>query len=258
VRELEEKLGVDLFERLPRGVKLTDAGKAMALEFSRILSEIDGMPQRAREMKQGLRGRLRMGMNEAGVSCAYTNRIIREFRSSYPMVSVEVYPMHSRRQLDSIDRGEIDVGLLLRTYVDQPRFDHIELSPLSLSIAVYNCHPLARLNLVSVNDLVGETLIFPAAGEEEVPTLLDFMGVRSSTVRTTPSTEVAMQLVATGFGVAPVQSPSVGALNHPDIRILPLKEQPRNLATCLAWSRERMSEPLRNFTRLALKIRTGG
>jgi DNA-binding transcriptional LysR family regulator len=255
VRKLEDILGVDLFERLPRGVKLTKIGERIAAELEGILMSMDQVPKLAQQLKQGTRGTLRIGMNEAGYSCSFTNRIIREFRSRFPLVEVDVFPMHSQRQLECIDRGEIDVGLLLRTYVNPVRFRFLELTPVTLCMAIYNQHPLARLDTVSVEDLRGETLILTAAEKEEVPTMLNFLGVTSTSVRTSPSTEVTLQLVATQFGIAPVSSIVLGASTHPDLKLVPLREQPENLFTCLVWDEERMSEPLRNFTQIGAAIR---
>jgi DNA-binding transcriptional LysR family regulator len=249
IRELESSLGVELFARLPRGVKLTDTGRAVAEDVRNILDQLDGVRLRAHEVQQGIRGRLRIGMNEAGVGCTITSHIIRRFKAEFPMITFDVLPMHSQRQVEALDHREIDIGFLLSSYINPSRYDWIECSPIHLAIAVYRGHPLAEKQAISVNDLDHETIIWTVHNPSEIGHLKRMIGIKATAHRISPSPEITLQLVASEFGIAPVNSPASRA--HPDVVFRPVKEPLRNEFTCLAWLNDEMSEPLKNFAALA-------
>src|SRR5579872_5925670 len=65
IQNLEEEIGFELFERLPRGVKITDAGKLFLDDGRRILQEIDDAVARAKRVAAGHSGTLRIGFVES-------------------------------------------------------------------------------------------------------------------------------------------------------------------------------------------------
>src|SRR5258708_13407480 len=68
IQDLEEELGFKLFERLPRGVKLSAAGKLFLEDARRILQEVNEATMRAAQVSRGLSGTLRVGVSE-NASC---------------------------------------------------------------------------------------------------------------------------------------------------------------------------------------------
>src|SRR5271155_1905409 len=64
IQALEDEIGFKLFERLPRGVKLSAAGKYLLEDARRILQEVNGSVVRAARVASGLSGTLRVGFTE--------------------------------------------------------------------------------------------------------------------------------------------------------------------------------------------------
>src|ERR1700739_4950170 len=65
IQNLEEEIGFDLFERLPRGVRITDAGKLFLEDTRRILEGINDATARAKRIASGQSGTLRIGFNQS-------------------------------------------------------------------------------------------------------------------------------------------------------------------------------------------------
>ena len=88
IQALERELGLALFERLPRGVRLTEAGRAFAEDARRILREVEQAGERARRVARGEVGRIRVGMINSAPFHPLIPRLIREFRRRYPNVAL--------------------------------------------------------------------------------------------------------------------------------------------------------------------------
>ena len=109
---LEAELGVVLFERLPRGVRLTPAGKFF-LEHSRsILGQIASAVALTQAMAAGRAGRLRLGVIEMGAWQGLVPDSIRRFRKEFPVVELELSVLSSPGQIEALRMGRLDAGLL--------------------------------------------------------------------------------------------------------------------------------------------------
>ncbi|WP_050528452.1 LysR family transcriptional regulator [Pseudorhodobacter aquimaris] len=109
ISDLEDELGVPLFWRSTREVRITAAGETLLREAIDILAH----EERARKLVQragsGQTGRLRIGFLTAA-SQAFLPRLIRKFRASFPEVEVLLSEMSVREQLDALEAGRIDIS----------------------------------------------------------------------------------------------------------------------------------------------------
>src|SRR6185369_7789874 len=88
IRGLERQLGVHLFRRKPRGVELTDAGRAFLTDATGILAQIDHAFATTRRTARGEQGRIAIGFTSSAPFHAFVPRLIRAFREAYPLVSL--------------------------------------------------------------------------------------------------------------------------------------------------------------------------
>jgi DNA-binding transcriptional LysR family regulator len=99
IQDLEEEIGFDLFDRLPRGVKLSAAGKLFLEDARRILQTVDEATARAARVARGQSGTLRVGFAENASWHGIVPDSFRRFRAHEPDAELQLRPAASSEQL---------------------------------------------------------------------------------------------------------------------------------------------------------------
>ncbi|HEY9854276.1 MAG TPA: LysR substrate-binding domain-containing protein [Stenomitos sp.] len=211
IRALEGELGVELFERTRRSVRLTSAGKAFLAETYRTLAQADHAVDVARRVSRGEMGRLKVGF----VSSAAYNVVpdlIRLFRSQYPDILLELRELTGDMQLENLRSGQIDLGFyrLDPGYAQQLREGTFQVETVlrePFLIALPEQHPLAMQPELTLAMLEGEPFVlFP---RHQSPSFYDLIvrlcqeaGFSPTIVQEAMLMQTIVSLVAAGIGVA--------------------------------------------------------
>jgi DNA-binding transcriptional LysR family regulator len=214
IRQLEDELGVTLFNRTTRQVSLTPAGVFLKLETARILVGVDDAERGVRRIAAGRSGLLRVGLTGTA-AFSHLPRIARILRQELPGVAMEIQAdMLTPTQCEQLRSGALDVGVLRPPAAG----DDIELRTIdteSLVLAVSADHRLAAEPVVSLTDLRSESFVAYASRDSAVNDAVlrncKRVGFVPHREHTAPGTAVLLALVAAGFGVA-VLPASVRAL----------------------------------------------
>jgi DNA-binding transcriptional LysR family regulator len=111
VQSIEQSLGVELFERTTRSVRLTPAGAALREESTRLVGDVDRTLKRIREEFAGAKKEIRVGVSRS-IGLAYLPGFFHANLKRRPRVSLHVSYQSSSEILTAIDRNEIDVGVI--------------------------------------------------------------------------------------------------------------------------------------------------
>ena len=111
IRQLESMLGLQLFQRDRRSVRLTPEGAALVPRAQAVIAGVAGIAEFAGQLRRGAAGRIRMGFTPSAPHHVLP-ALLRAFRRRHPAIEAELVEMSSGDQLGSIQRGDIDVGLL--------------------------------------------------------------------------------------------------------------------------------------------------
>ncbi|MEO3876543.1 LysR family transcriptional regulator [Nonomuraea sp. B12E4] len=111
IGKLEEELGVRLFERTTRHVRLTPAGQAFVAEARTSLAHAELAAESARRAGRGEAGRLLIGFVGSATNLTLP-KVLRRFRTRYPGVRVELRELPTAQQAEELRQGLLDVGLL--------------------------------------------------------------------------------------------------------------------------------------------------
>ena len=115
---LEEELGVRLFERGSRSIRLTDAGKMLYQRARGILDMAADAEREVKDFGDGLQGSLRLGViSSAGSGRFYAN--IRSFKARYPRVLFEIREGNTYALLELLRQGQIEAALLRTPFVTE-------------------------------------------------------------------------------------------------------------------------------------------
>src|SRR5258707_248178 len=112
IRELERALGTPLFERVPRGVRLTPAGAAFLPEARLTLAQAERAQRTAQRAARGETGRLRVGFVDAATHSGILPDVMSFFRVHLPSIGLSLFELDPTRQVEAFRDGRIDLGIL--------------------------------------------------------------------------------------------------------------------------------------------------
>jgi DNA-binding transcriptional LysR family regulator len=169
IAALEAETGARLFDRLPRGVALTEEGRCLLGHADAVLDRL-ATAQRDLAALRGLgAGRLRVGAFPTAVA-ALVPRALSAFRAEYPDVALSLVEGRTPQLLERLAEGDADVAVVSAP-PDQPldasRFALRHLLDERLLVAVPRTHRLARRRTVRLAELTGESFVVGSATAEE-------------------------------------------------------------------------------------------
>src|SRR6266446_3889732 len=153
IQDLEEELGFKLFERLPRGVRLSAAGKLFLEDARCILQEVSDSAGRAGRVARGKSGTLRVGFTENASWRGVVPDSFRQFRARQPNAELQLQPDASLAQLEAIRSGRLDAGFVNFMPKSDPELDQLLVARQHVELAAPKRHPLTRLKKLRLRDL---------------------------------------------------------------------------------------------------------
>lgn len=240
IAELEARLEVTLFDRLPNGVRLTQAGRAYAEEARRALELMERATMRARKAARGEIDRLTIAMNDLAARNRAIARSIGAFHRAYPEVQLDFVSMVSQAQLAALQFGKINAGILIER-PESDWLDHIPLTDDPFWIALPRTHPLAGRASVPIRSLIGEPFVSVAMNAYWLPQTRLMaqcrnLGLVPRIVIEASNDHMQMSFIAAGLGIGFVNR-SMADMLAADVVLRPVEELDVSLHLDLAWSR---------------------
>lgn len=158
--QLEEELGVTLFYRGSRKISLTNEGVLLRRRAEEILQLVDKTEKELTEQEEAIEGTVTIGCGDLH-SVQLLSELFRTFHQKYPAVTFDLYTATADHVREQMERGLIDVGLLLEP-VNMERYEFIRLSQKEQwVVAMHPQSPLAQKDCVTPADLKDLPLILP-------------------------------------------------------------------------------------------------
>jgi LysR family transcriptional regulator, benzoate and cis,cis-muconate-responsive activator of ben and cat genes len=224
IQALEQQLGVKLFERTSRQVRLTTAGAVLLDEGRRLIAQAERVVDQVRRAGLGQVGRITV----AAIGSATYDvipRLLREHRRRYPDVEVVLREMSTPAQAKALRSGEIDVGFL-RLPADVGDLVSRTVREERMALMLPESHPLARLTEVPIRALEREPLIlFPAAPRpswaDSVIAACREAGFEPVVAQEAMESATVVSFVAAEIGVAPIPE-GLAVLARPGVVCRPI------------------------------------
>jgi DNA-binding transcriptional LysR family regulator len=153
IQDLEREMGFLLFDRLPRGVRVSEAGKVFLSDARRILQDVDEAKRRAERIALGKAGTLRIGIATALSWHGMVVDSFREFRRRQPDVEFVLQYLISIQQVDAVLSGRLDAGFAATVTPWHKDVAHSQFALERVVLAVPRGHPLTKLERVRLRDL---------------------------------------------------------------------------------------------------------
>lgn len=259
ILQLEEHLGVKLFQRTKRQVKLTWAGQMFAKESRLILAQVDHAATVAVQANQGQIGQLTIGSVLSADSAAHRTvvEILQTFTRRHPHVRLALRSLSTPQQVEALHTGRLDVGFLTAYLAHDPLLasEPVRSEPLMLAMAKDN--PLATRRTISMHALAAQPFVMisrnlaPAVYDLIVAWFRD-QGFSVNTAYEADSLFSTLTLVECGIGVALLPA-SLEAVKK-DIVFKEVQVKTPSLDLLVAYRRDSQSEVLRSFLTVVREI----
>jgi LysR family transcriptional regulator, hydrogen peroxide-inducible genes activator len=246
LKKLEDYLGIQLIERQPKQVTLTEAGEQIVARARRILEASDEMLALARSHRDPLAGKLRMAMLPT-IGPYLLPRVVREIHKALPRLEMQLYEYQTVPMLEKLNTGQLDLGILALP-VDMEGLEARQLYEEPFALAVPAQHRLAKKKEVTVDDLRDETLLLLEDGHclrDQALDVCSGVGVQEKQDFRATSLETLRQMVATGAGVTllPELASRSGYGSSRDVVLRPFAEpQPRRYVGAI-WRKTTARRP---------------
>jgi len=157
---MEEDIGVKLFDRGTRKIKLTNEGILLRRRAEEILQLVDKTEKELVEQEEQVEGKISIGCGEIA-AVQFLPKIIESFRQKYPRVTFDIFTATADLVKEQMDKGLLDIGLLLEP-VDMEKYEFIRLNIREKWVVLMKSDdPLSKKETVSAKDLSVLPLILP-------------------------------------------------------------------------------------------------
>lgn len=203
MRKLENKLGTAVWLRDGRRLTLTQAGVTLLSIANRVLPQLEHAEDKLVQMAQGERGTLRIGM-ECHPCYQWLLKVVSPFLAQWPDVDVDVKQKFQFGGVGALLGYEIDLLVTPDPFYKkglcfEPVFDYEQV------LVIADDHPLASRRYLNPADLCEETLLTYPVSPDRLDIFTQFLtpaGVNPYRHKTIETTDIMLQMVASGRGVA--------------------------------------------------------
>jgi DNA-binding transcriptional LysR family regulator len=259
IRSIEQELGVRLFLRKPRGVELTQAGRAFLGSARAILAQYDHAFETTRRAARGEQGSLCVGVTPTSSFHPLVTMVIRSFREEFPQVSLTLEECLTAEMVERLKGEKMDIAFF-RSEMAPP--EGLAIRPLltePMVVALPSGHALVRRDgTLALRELINETFIMfarqqgPAFYEATVAACLS-AGFSPRLGQEAPRVTSALALVAAGLGICLV--PASMRRIHPDgVKFCDLKSSALKASLNLVGRRRDPSPVVQNFSTLVKQV----
>ena len=242
IQTLESDLAVTLFDRTGRGLLLTSQGEDLLLRSRRLLAEAESLGERARELKGGETGILRVAATPQVIENLLADFLVR-YRQRHPDVEVHLVEDGGARLIGRLERGEVHLSV---TPAGMTRFEGRLLYPIHVVAALPSAHRLARRPLLEIAELEDEPLLLPQRGfgsREWFDIACDIAHIRPRVLLESAAPHTLVALAATDYAIAIL--PSNARVPSASVRAIPLVHRGASIGrwTHIAWDPQRFLAP---------------
>lgn len=223
IRELEEELGVDIFERNGKRLTgLTEPGKGILPIIERLLLEAENLQQAGNDYSDQTKGTLAIATTHTQARYVLP-KVVQQFRLAFPDVRIALQQSSPEHIAEWVLSGKADIGIAtegLSQFKDLVSFPCYEWNHVAV---VPDGHPLLRKERLTVEDLSNYPLItydLGFTGRGHIDDAFKKAGLRTDIVLTAMDSDVIQQYVALGLGVGLVASMAIENQRTPALRTI--------------------------------------
>jgi len=251
IRDLEDEIGFQLFERSAKSLRLTAAGKVFLTEAQAVLQHADEAVKKARAVAGGTGGEINVGYAPS-LTVQILPAALRKFQEQFPHVRVALHDLSTEEMLAQLGEKKLQVALTVRPPARLLRgLRCADLARYEMCVALAPQHPFAKLKFVSLEQISREPLIAYSRKDypeyhEQLEKLFAPFGRKPRLAGEHDGITSLIADVEVGRGFALVPS-CVACMAGPRLKLVPLRPALPLIPVAAVWRQELETELVKNF-----------
>ncbi|MEX2283465.1 MAG: LysR family transcriptional regulator [Gemmatimonadota bacterium] len=262
IQDLEREIGALLFQRLPRGVRLTEAGRAFLLEARLTVENAARAVASARRADEDAVARLHFAHGRVGHYAGVLGELLAAFRMRHPETQVQIHRLNETTQRAALREHRVDIAATFTGSLPVPGFAvHALLNSSATGVLISSAHPLAVRNAISLPELRPLTYLHvPRRVSPEIYRIalaaLLSRGLIPDRLRPRASDDRSAALhIATGNAWTLASAHTASAYANTDAIVYrPFLEPPIPFWLCLLWRLDSPAQVVANLIRVAREL----
>ncbi len=258
IKQMEDNLGITLFERNNRNVTLTQAGKYLQKELTINLKVLDTVFSNARLLNDGIEGSLNFGYVGSAMRNIIPELLI-QIRNQYPNIHFNLKELDNSKQIDSVQKHQIDIGFVRLERVPNT----LEIYPIledTFSLVLPKNHTISEDNFTDLKQLKDESFIlfdksYSPNYHQKIMQIFDYYGFTPMVSHKTVHASSIYKLVENNFGISIVPT-SLKIDCTMDVKFIELKEITQRTILSAIWNKNNRNPILTKIIALLKKMAT--
>jgi len=257
IRQLEDELGVPLFQRTKRRVQLTDAGRAFREAAQQMLDQAEQAVRTAQRVHRGEIGPLTVGFVGSAMAGVFSE-ILLAFRARFPEVALTLQELTTSQQVEALRQRRIGIGVL-RHPIGEEDFVFETIDRESFVVVLPKTHPLAAQQRIPLRALAQETVVmvprvlWPGM-EDDIVECCQRAGCYPQRLSGATQMLTVIGLVAAGMGLSLVPA-SMQTVRWKGIVYRPVQDRTPHADLTVAWRRDETSAVVKTFVGVVREMR---
>ncbi|PON14607.1 LysR family transcriptional regulator [Candidatus Entotheonella serta] len=251
IRQLEDEMGVLLFQRTKRRVQLTDAGRAFQAAAAQMLEQARQAARLAQQTHRGEIGPLTVGFVGSAMAGRFSELLL-AYRTRFPKVNLTLLELTTSQQVEALRQRRIDIGVLRPFHpirAEGLAFETIDREP--FVVVLPKAHPLAALRRIPLSALAHENIIMVPVDlepgvEDDIVAFCQQAGCYLQRLPGATQLLTVIGLVAAGMGLSLVPA-SMRTVQWKGIVYRPVQDRIPPADLTLMWRRDTTSSVVKAF-----------
>lgn len=238
IHQLEKELGVKLFDRSSRRIRLTEAGQLLSIRAEQVLNFLGTTAVEVKELHDGYRGTLSIGtIASAGVTLL--PKLLRDFHKQYPLIKLQLFEGDTPRILDLLHNGIIEIGIV-RTVFDPKQYHWVELAPDPLIVAMSPEWEIGQHSSgIAIEELADKPLLLHRSNESMIVDYCQSYGFLPNILCKGEDVRSLLVLANEGVGLAIIPKSVLGLVPSNTIRYKEIANSQLMIKRSIVWLREK-------------------